>query len=149
MSAANSQQRVMAAAFEPLNSKERLREGLEGGAGAVLPLGVVHGFFALGGLFTENWESLLIHGGLTGLAVLAGLAVVKGRTIWPSLAILAWLGVEIFGGASVFGYRMGGSVLNLFAIPLAILGVRASFRRRAVASGRRGPLPAVTPISDK
>lgn len=92
----------MAAPFEPLNSKERLREGLEGGAGAVLPLVLVHGFLALGGLFTENWEGLLIHGGLTGLAVLAALAVVKGRTVWPSLVILAWLGVEIFGGQAVF-----------------------------------------------
>lgn len=138
----------MAAPFEPLNSKERLREGLEGGAGAVLPLVLVHGFLALGGLFTENWESLLIHGGLTGLAVLAALAVMKGRTIWPSLVILAWLGVEIFGGQAVFGYRMGGSVLNWFAVPMAILGVRASFRRRAVSAGRRRPLPAVTVISD-
>ena len=148
MAPANPQQAAMALAFEPLNSRVRLKEGLETGAYAVLPLVLVHGFLALSGLFTGQGERLLVHGGLTGLAVLAAVAIVKGRTVWPSLIVLAWLGIEILGGKAVFNYPAGGLIFNWAGVPLAILGVRASFRRRAVSSGRHQPLPAVTLRAD-
>lgn len=131
--ALSNDQRVLAAAFAPLNTKRSLSEGIEGGSAAVLPLGMVHGFLAFVALFTGDWSSLVVHGVLTGFVILAYYAIVYGRTIWPNCFVLAWLVVEITCGRWLFDYRLGGSYMNIFALPVAILGVRASWRRARLA----------------
>lgn len=131
--ALGNDRRVLAAAFAPVNTRRSLSEGIEGGSAAVLPLGMVHGFLAFVALFTGDWSSLIVHGGLTGFVILAYYAIVYGRTIWPICFVLAWLIVEITCGRWLFDYRMGGSILNIMALPVAILGVRASCRRARLA----------------
>jgi len=131
--ALGNDRRVLAAAFAPVDTKRSLSEGIEGGSTAVIPLGMVHGFLAFVALFTGDWSSLVVHGVLTGFVILAYYAIVYGRTIWPICFVLAWLVVEITCGRWLFDYRMGGSYMNIFALPVAILGVRAAWRRARLA----------------
>lgn len=131
--ALGNDRRVLGAAFAPVNTRRSLSEGIEGGSAAVLPLGMVHGFLAFVALFKGDWSSLLVHGGLTGFVILAYYAIVYGRAIWPICFVLAWLVVEITCGRWLFDYRLGGSYMNIIALPVAILGVRASWRRARLA----------------
>lgn len=137
---AGLQSELATAAFAPLDSKRRLFDGIEGGAAAVYPLALVHGWQVFWNFFQRDFSASLLHAALTGLAVACYYAVLHGRTIWPSILVLFWLVVEVALGRSVFGYLLGGSVLNWMVIPVAILGVRASWRRRA--SSHSAPQPA-------
>jgi len=124
---------LVASAFATVRTRRGLFDGIEAGAMAVFPLVAVHGFLALVAVFRPDAGSLIIHGGLTGLAILAHHAVLHGRTAWPSVFILTWLLVEIICGAWLFDYRIGSSILNVIGLPFAILGVRASWRRAQLA----------------
>ncbi len=126
-------ERMLAAAFAPVNTRRGMSDGIEGGSAAVLPLGIVHGFLAFVALFTGDWSSLITHGGLTAFAILAHYAIVYGRTIWPICFVTTWLVVEITCGARLFDYRMGGSILNYFGLLAGFLGLRASWRRARLA----------------
>ncbi len=68
----------------------------------------------------------------TAIGILAYYAVAAGRSIWPSIFVLLWLVGEIAFGNILFGYRMGGSILNWIAVPLAVLSVRAAWRHQQI-----------------
>lgn len=126
----STERRVLGAAFAPLHSNRLLAEGIEGGAFAAFPLALAHGGFAVSGLLGGDLGRLAIHGLLTVAAILAYYAVLKGRSVWPSVLVLAWLLVEIGLAPWLLGYRWGGSIFNWIGLPLAILGIRASWKRR-------------------
>lgn len=130
-SAFGVERRLASSAFAPLNTKRLLSEGIEGGAFAIYPLALAHGWFAVSGLVSKDMDAFLQHACLTLLAISAYYAARDGRTAWPSILILSWLLTEIFLGRLLFDYPAGGSILNWIAVPLAILGVRAAWRRRA------------------
>lgn len=129
-SAVGVERRLASSAFAPLNTKRLLSEGIEGGAFAIYPLALAHGWFALSGLVSKEMDGLLRQACLTLLAIIAYYAARDGRTTWPSILILSWLLTEIFLGRLLFDYAAGGSILNWIAVPLAILGVRAACQRR-------------------
>ena len=131
--AVNNEARLAGAAFEPLKTKRQFYDAIEGGAGAMTPLALVHGAIAIGGVFSGRIETVALHGALLLVALLCYYAVLHGRTIWPSVFVLAWLLFEICLSRWVFGYRFGLANWNILAVPLAILAVRASWRRTRTA----------------
>lgn len=131
--AANNDARLAGAAFAPIKTKRLLNEAIEGGAGAMIPLALVHGAIAVSGVFNCQFEMVARHGAMLLIAIICYYAVLHGRTIWPSVFVLLWLLFEICLARWLLGYRFGFGILNIMAVPLAVLAVRASWRRSKAA----------------
>ena len=129
--ASGGQRELLFAAVSPLPSRWKAVQGLENGSAGVAPLGVVHGFFAVTHLLGENWYGAAIHGLLTVVAILIYQAIVKTHRLWPALLLMAWLLFELTLANRLFGYRMGGSTLNMMGVPLAVLAIRAAWKMRS------------------
>lgn len=99
----------------------------------MFPLALVHGAIAVSGVFNGQIEVVARHGALLVIAIICYYAVLHGRTIWPSVFVLVWLLFEICLSRWLLGYRFGFGMLNIIAVPLAVLAVRASWRRSKAA----------------
>ena len=120
---------LASAAWAPLQSRRQVWDAVEGGAAAITPLALVHGWIAFMALAQGRWREASVHGACLIAALLAYYAVLRARNVWPSLLVLGWLLFELVLAWPLFGYRSGTGVLNWIALPLAILSVRAAMKR--------------------
>lgn len=129
---------LVALPFSPLDTRNRLAEGLENGAFATVPLTALHSFMVLVGIFTEDWATIVRHSTIAAVSVIFYYAILRGRTPLPSILLFGWITAEIVLGPVYLEPPFGISVFTLTAWPCAVLAVRASLKRGQQARSREG-----------